>query len=77
MRKTIGAKIVCNNRKARFNYFFLELIEAGIVLKGSEVKSHYVNLNLKSGKLAALGTTRKEKNQVHAQLIHSSNPLTH
>ena len=39
MRKTIGAKIVCNNRKARFNYFFLELIEAGIVLKGSEVKS--------------------------------------
>ena len=32
-------KIVCNNRKARFNYFFNELIEAGIVLKGSEVKS--------------------------------------
>ena len=32
-------KIVCNNRKARFNYFFNELIEAVIVLKGSEVKS--------------------------------------
>ena len=34
-----GIKIVCNNRKARFNYFFQETIEAGIVLKGSEVKS--------------------------------------
>ena len=34
-----GQKIICNNRKASFNYFFIELIEAGIVLKGSEVKS--------------------------------------
>ena len=38
-RKYTGIKIVCNNRKARFNFFFHELIEAGIVLKGSEVKS--------------------------------------
>ena len=37
-RRNTGIKIVCNNRKARFNYFFQELIEAGIVLKGSEVK---------------------------------------
>ncbi len=34
-----GQKIICHNRKAKFNYFFIELIEAGIVLKGSEVKS--------------------------------------
>ncbi len=34
-----GQKIICQNRKASFNYFFLELLEAGIVLKGSEVKS--------------------------------------
>ena len=34
-----GLKIICLNRKASFNYFFHELIEAGIVLKGSEVKS--------------------------------------
>ena len=34
-----GLKIICLNRKASFNYFFYELIEAGIVLKGSEVKS--------------------------------------
>ena len=34
-----GLKIISNNRKARFNYFFKEFFEAGIVLKGSEVKS--------------------------------------
>ena len=27
------------NRKASFNYFFEDLLEAGIVLKGSEIKS--------------------------------------
>ena len=35
----IGLKIICRNRKARFNYFFSEFFEAGIALKGSEVKS--------------------------------------
>ena len=34
-----GLKIISNNRKARFNYYFEEFFEAGIVLKGSEVKS--------------------------------------
>ena len=32
-------KIICLNRKASFNYFFEDLIEAGIALKGSEIKS--------------------------------------
>ena len=36
---TTCQKIICFNRKASFNYFFLELLEAGISLKGSEVKS--------------------------------------
>ena len=34
-----GRKIICFNRKASFNFFFLEILEAGISLKGSEVKS--------------------------------------
>ena len=34
-----GRKIICLNRKASFNYFFLETLEAGVSLKGSEVKS--------------------------------------
>ena len=39
-KKTIsGLKIITINRKASFNYFFHDLLEAGIVLKGSEIKS--------------------------------------
>ena len=34
-----GLKIICINRKASFNYFFEDLLEAGIVLKSSEIKS--------------------------------------
>ncbi len=34
-----GLKIICLNKKASFNYFFEDLLEAGIVLKGSEIKS--------------------------------------
>ena len=32
-------KVVSTNKKARFEYFILETFEAGIVLKGSEIKS--------------------------------------
>ena len=39
-KKTLsGLKIITLNRKASFNYFFTELFEAGIVLRGSEIKS--------------------------------------
>ena len=34
-----GLKMICLNRKASFNYFYEDLFEAGIVLKGSEIKS--------------------------------------
>ena len=34
-----GLKFICLNRKARFNYFFEDIYEAGIILKGSEIKS--------------------------------------
>lgn len=35
----MGQKIIAENRKARHDYFVLESIEAGMVLKGTEVKS--------------------------------------
>ena len=38
-KTTSGLKIITINRKASFNYFFKDIIEAGIVLKGSEIKS--------------------------------------
>jgi SsrA-binding protein len=34
-----GRKVVASNRKARHNYEIVERFEAGIVLRGSEVKS--------------------------------------
>ena len=34
-----GLKIICLNRKASYNYFFVDLFEAGLVLKSSEIKS--------------------------------------
>ncbi len=32
-------KIVCNNKKASFEYFILDKFEAGIKLTGTEIKS--------------------------------------
>ncbi|NVM20432.1 MAG: SsrA-binding protein SmpB [Desulfobacterales bacterium] len=34
-----GSKIICQNRKARHDYFILDEYEAGMVLLGTEVKS--------------------------------------
>ena len=34
-----GLKMICLNRKARLNYFFEDIYEACIILKGSEIKS--------------------------------------
>ena len=56
-RKTnTGLKIITINRKASFNYFFNEFIEAGIVLKGSEIKS------VRSGKINIAESYAIEKN---------------
>jgi len=51
-----GLKIICLNRKASFNYFFNDLIEAGIVLKGSEIKS------IRAGKVNIAESYAVEKN---------------
>jgi len=56
-RKTnVGLKIICLNRKASFNYFFEDLLEAGIVLKGSEIKS------VREGKINIADSYAVEKN---------------
>ena len=51
-----GLKIICLNRKASFNYFFEDLLEAGIVLKGSEIKS------IRNGKVNIADSYAVEKN---------------
>ena len=35
----MGIKVIATNRKARHEYFLLDTYEAGMVLKGSEIKS--------------------------------------
>ena len=68
-RKTnIGLKIICVNRKARFNYFLNELLEAGIVLKGSEIKS------IREGKVNIAESYAIEKNG-EIFLINSHIPI--
>jgi len=51
-----GLKIICLNRKASFNYIFEDLIEAGIVLKSSEIKS------IRDGKVNIADSYAVEKN---------------
>lgn len=35
----MSKKVIARNRKAKFEYFLLDSFEAGIILKGSEIKS--------------------------------------
>ena len=67
-KKFPGQKIICLNRKASFNYFFHDLIEAGISLKGSEVKS------LRDGKASIADSYAVDKNG-EIFLINSHIPL--
>ena len=39
MSEESGIKIICENRNARHNYFIEDRYEAGLVLKGTEVKA--------------------------------------
>jgi SsrA-binding protein len=39
MASSAGEKLIAENRRARHDYHFLERVEAGLALKGSEVKS--------------------------------------
>jgi SsrA-binding protein len=50
-------KIVCQNRKARHDYFIDDIYEAGIVLPGPEVKS------LREGRVSLTDTYAKIKNE--------------
>tara|TARA_B100000902_G_scaffold384991_1_gene425805 strand:+ start:73 stop:546 length:474 start_codon:yes stop_codon:yes gene_type:complete len=63
-----GQKIICLNRKASYNYFFLETLEAGISLKGSEVKS------LRNGK-GSIADSYAVDNNGELFLINSHIPL--
>ena len=51
-----NVKVMSTNRKARFEYFIEETVEAGIVLKGTEVKSiRQGKCNIKEGYAQIVG----------------------
>jgi SsrA-binding protein len=60
-------KIICQNRKAYFDYFIDDVVEAGIVLTGSEVKS------IRMGKANINdGFARIQKGEVYLHNAHIS-----
>ena len=66
-----GFKIACENRKARHDYFIHETYEAGIELKGTEVKS------LRSGRANLRDSYAEVKNgEIFVQHFHIS-PFEH
>ena len=66
-RKNAAVKIACENRKARHDYFIHETYEAGLELKGTEVKS------LRAGKANLKDSYGEIKNgEVFTQNMHIS-----
>ena len=66
-RKNAAVKIACENRKARHDYFIHETYEAGLELKGTEVKS------LRAGKANLKDSYGEIKNgEVFIQNMHIS-----
>ena len=68
IKQNNGLKIICLNRKASFNYFLIDFFEAGLVLRGSEIKS------VRNGKVSIADSYGIEKNG-EIYLINSHIPL--
>ncbi|MEG1741625.1 MAG: SsrA-binding protein SmpB, partial [Acetivibrio sp.] len=65
--KTVGKKLIANNKKARFDYFIEDSYEAGISLVGTEVKS------LRMGKCSVKESfIRIENREVYIYNMHIS-----
>ena len=61
----MGIKTVCQNKKARYEYFIDEVMEAGIVLLGAEVKS------LREGRASLVDSyARVKKGEVFLHNMH-------
>lgn len=76
--KDPNSKIVAQNRKARFNYFIEDVIEAGIILAGTEVKSlrsgqasiAESHADVREGCVYLLNVYIPEYNKAHGKLQH-------
>jgi len=67
----MGVKLVCQNRKARHDYFIDEVMEAGMVLLGAEVKS------LREGRASLVDSyARVKRGEVFVYNVHIT-PYSH
>jgi len=67
----MGVKLVCQNRKARHDYFIDEVMEAGMVLLGAEVKS------LREGRASLVDSyARVKSGEVFVYNVHIT-PYSH
>lgn len=70
-------KLIAQNRKARYEYTILETIEAGIVLKGTEIKSIRAGrINLKDG-YASIRDSEIWLYNVHIAPFEQGNQFNH
>lgn len=70
-------KLVAQNRKARFDYTILDTVEAGIVLKGTEIKSiRAARINLKDG-FARVRNGEIYLHNVHISPYEQGNQFNH
>jgi SsrA-binding protein len=67
----MSGTVICKNKRARFNFFIDETYEAGIVLKGTEVKA------LRQGKVSLKDSyARIKSEEIYLMDAHIS-PYTH
>ena len=70
-------KLLAQNRKARFDYTILDTVEAGIVLKGTEIKSiRAARINLKDG-FARVRNGEMFLHNVHISPYDQGNQFNH
>lgn len=72
-----GMKIISENRRARYDYFIEEKMEAGIILTGTEIKSiRSGRVNLKDG-FAEVSSGELWLNAVHISPYEQGNRFNH
>ncbi|ALV22766.1 MULTISPECIES: SsrA-binding protein SmpB [Carnobacterium] len=70
-------KLIAQNRKARFDFIILDTVEAGIVLKGTEIKSiRAARINLKDG-FARVRNGEIYLHNVHISPYEQGNQFNH
>jgi SsrA-binding protein len=67
----MSGTVICKNKRARFNFFIDETYEAGIVLKGTEVKA------LRQGKVSLKDSYARIKNEEIYLVDAHISPYTH